>query len=376
AALGAPLLGERTAPVVVKQAALLSRAWRVLHGGDPRYAAALAAPAPAPGPLPGLKHRDVYIVFFESYGTVVLDEPRYAAVVGPALQRFAATVTGAGWHLVSSRIVSPTFGGGSWLAHGTIDSGVKLDPLLDDIITGTARQTLPRYMHAAGYRTVEIMPGLKTPEAGHAFWGFDRTVKADDFHYKGPAFGWFGIPDQYTLRYVAEGEAAPGHPPLFAQIVLVSSHTPFAPVPPYISDWSARDLYGGLPDAEWRRIRAAPDWSHLERPYLDSVVYDLETMGAWLAHMPGDALVVILGDHQPPGLVADQRAPWTVPIHVLSRDPDLLRPFRALGYVEGPVPPRQGPFKGMESFLGDYLGGFSKPAAAAAVLPAAEHGTD
>jgi hypothetical protein len=376
-ALGVPAVSDKTSPVILKQAALVYRAWRVMHGDDRRYAAALAAPQPAPGGLPGLKHRDVYLVFFESYGTVVLDKPRYAAVVAPALADFAATVTAAGWHLFSGRIVSPTFGGGSWLAHGTIDSGLRLDPLLTRLITGSGRLTLPRYMDAAGYRTLDVQPGLKTPEPEHGFWGFDKSEKAADLGYRGPPFGWFDIPDQYTLRRVDERDAAPGHRPLFAQIVLVSSHTPFAPVPPYVADWRPRDLYRGIPQTQWDRIYASPDWSHLERPYLDSVVYDLRTLAAWLAQMPGDALVIILGDHQPPGFISGAGQPWTVPIHVLSRDPDLVRPFRALGYAAGAVPPSRGPFKGMESFLGDYLRGFAAaPMAEGSAGSTEEHGRD
>jgi Sulfatase len=375
--LGHPLLGERALPAIARQSALLVRTWRVMQGDDPAYEAALAAPQPKPGPLPGLKQHDVYLIFFESYGTVVLDNPRYAAAIVPALDRFAATVEKSGWHLVSDRIASPTFGGGSWLAHGTMDSGVKLDPLLTRLVTRSKRETLPRYMQAAGYRAVEIQPGLKTPEPGTGFWGFDATEGAAALRYHGPPFGWFTIPDQYTLERFDATDAAPGHKPLFAQIVLVSSHTPFAPVPPYVADWRQGDLYRGIAPAQWRRIYAPPDWAHLEQPFLDSVVYDLDTLAGWLARLPGDALVVILGDHQPPGFISGADQPWTVPIHVLSRDPDLLRPFRALGYVDGPLPPRRGDFKGMESFLGDYIRGFSAAPSVAASRPAAtEHGIE
>lgn len=366
---GDTLLGARTLPVISRQAARLYRAYAVMHGWDDRYAAALAAPQPAPGALPGLKRRDVYVVFFESYGTVALDDPRYAAAITPALEDFAATVTAAGWRLRSSRIVSPTFGGGSWLAHGTIDAGLKLDALLTRLIIDTPRATLPRYMAAAGYRSVEIMPGVKSPEPEHRFWGFDKSYNAADLGYAGPPFGWFAIPDQYTLRRVGEVEGGAERRPLFAQIVLVSSHTPFAPVPPYVEDWSPGDLYRDVPQAQWERIYAPPDWAHLEALYPDSVVYDLKTLGAWLARLEGDALVVILGDHQPPGFISGEKQPWTVPIHVLSRDADLLRPFAALGYAEGPLPPRDGEVKGMESFLGDFLRGYAQPAATALATP-------
>jgi sulfatase-like protein len=358
-------VATRSSALIARQAALSYRAWAAMHGRDTRYAAALAAPQAPLGALPGLKERDVYIVFFESYGTTVLDDPRYAPQVAPALADFAATVERAGYHLLSSRVLSPTFGGGSWLAHGSIDAGVKLDPLLYRLIAETKRETLPRYMSAAGYRTLAVMPGLKTraPEAG--FWGFDKSDDATELGYQGPAFGWFAIPDQYTLRRFDETEAGAGGKPLFAQIVLVSSHTPFAPVPPYLDDWSDAAAYREITRAEWDRIYAAPDWAHLEVPYVASVVYDLKTLGGWLARRERDGLVVILGDHQPPAFITGQDQPWTVPIHVLSRDPDLVRPFARLGYVEGAIPPRDVPLKGMESFLGDFLAAFAHPAEAA-----------
>lgn len=360
----APLVGWRTAPVLGEQMARAYRAFAIMHGLDDRYAAVLAAPQPPLSALPGLKYQDVYLVFFESYGSVALDDARYAPRVLPALDEFATRVAAAGYGLVSSRIVSPTFGGGSWLAHGTIDSGLKLDPLLTRLITATERETLPRYMEAAGYRSIEVMPGLKSAEPEHRFWGFDASYRADDLRYKGPPFGWFKIPDQYTLHYLDETEGGPGHKPLFAQIVLVSSHTPFVPVPPYLEDWSSDDPYRTVPQADWDRIYAAPDWSNLGNAYAESVVYDLRTLGDWLARLPGDALVIILGDHQPPGFISGEKQPWTVPVHVLARDPDLLQPFRAAGYFEGALP-RVAAAKGMESFLGDFLAGFAPTATTA-----------
>jgi hypothetical protein len=371
---GASLLRARASTAVGEQAARLYLSWAVMTGNDRRYAGALAAPQPPLGPLPGLKQRDVYLVFFESYGTTVLDTPRYAATVKPALANFAATVGKAGYHLASSRIVSPTFGGGSWLAHGSVASGVKLDLLLARLVATSQRRTLPRYMSAAGYRTIEVMPGLKTAAPEDAFWGFDKSYLAGDLGYDGPPFGWFGTPDQYTLAHFDATEAAPGHAPLFAQIVLVSSHTPFAPVPPYIAAADQAGLYQGyrgITQSAWDDIYAPPDWSHLDAPYVASVVYDLKALGTWLARRPGDALVIILGDHQPPGFIAGDKQPWTVPIHVLSRDAELLRPFRDAGYVEGALPPAAGPFKGMETFLGDFLAAFSRPPATLAQ----RHGT-
>ncbi|HXR87271.1 MAG TPA: sulfatase-like hydrolase/transferase [Stellaceae bacterium] len=335
------------------------RAFTVLHGFDNRYAAALAAPEPPAGKLPGLKGKDVYLILIESYGTVGLDDPAYRRVLDPALAEFASTVEGAGYTLLSSRLVSPVFGGGSWLAHGTLASGIKLDQLANELLLNSQRLSLPRYLAAAGYRTVEVMPGIKKPDPEAAFWGFDAHYFAADLGYAGPPFGWFDIPDQFTLKQFAAHELTPGNAPLFAQIVLVSSHTPFAPVPPYLGDWSDVGPYKNVPDDAWTRIYAPPNWNNLDQPYLASLSYDLKTVGVWLKGLDRDALVIILGDHQPPEITRVAGQPWTVPVYVLSRDADLTQPFAALGYTRGDTPPPRDNPEGMEKFLGEFLRAFS-----------------
>jgi hypothetical protein len=373
-ALTVPGLGMRLVNIAVAGASWrqVDSAWHdfaALHGIDKSYAAALAAPQPPVTPLPGLKGKDVYLVFVESFGTVVLDEPSYRATIEPALQNFSSVVAQAGYQLLSSRLVSPTFGGGSWLAHGTLASGVKLDALLHELVVNGDRKGLPRYLAAAGYRTVEIMPGIKRAYPEGAFWGFDGRYYAAQLGYTGPEFGWFEIPDQYTLAQFTARELTPGHAPLFAQIVLVSSHVPFAPVPPYLDDWSDAGTFTTVPMANWLRIYAPPEWNDLDRSYLDSIAYDLKTLGTWLARLDNNALVIMLGDHQPPDLTRGNKKDWTVPIYVLARDPDLVRPFANLGYGAGAAPPPQVNPEGMEKFLAEFLTGFGPSVATTASAP-------
>jgi Sulfatase len=366
---GRSIIDDASVSASWHQSSAAWHAFAALRGLDPKYTAALAAPPPPLTALPGLKGRDVYLIFIESFGTIGLDEPAYRAVLQPALDNFATSVKAAGYQLLSSRLVSPTYGGGSWLAHGTIATGVKLDMVLDELVINGNRRALPRYMAAAGYRTVEMMPGIKQAYPESAFWGFDKNYYAADLGYRGPEFGWFTIPDQYTLEEFAAHELKPDHAPLFAQIVLVSSHTPFAPVPPYLSDWRDAGSFKSVPQADWARIYTPPQWSNLDRSYLDSIAYDLKTLSAWLAQRDRDALVIILGDHQPPDLTRGNDQLWTVPIYVLSRDADLVRPFAALGYGPGAAPlPRPNP-EGMEKFLGEFLTGFGPSLAAAASTP-------
>jgi hypothetical protein len=352
-----------------QQAVLLYRAWEVAHGRLGGYAAILAAPQRASADLAKLKHRDVLLIFVESFGTVALDDPRYRPQIAPALARFEATMEGAGIGLVSNRVISPSFGGGSWISHGTLLGGIKLDQFLSRLVLESGRKTLPRYMAEAGYRTVNVQPGIKNAPADGAFWGFDQNYFSADLDYRGPEFGWFGIPDQFTLKKFATRENSRGiraeagsadRQPLFAQIVLVSSHTPFHPVPPYRKDWADAGDYIGVTPQEWERIYRQPDWSHLEEGYLDSLVYDLDVLGDFMTtRIAEGALVVILGDEQPPAFISGENQPWTVPIYALSKDPDLLAPFVALGYRPGAFPEQTPPWRGTESFLPDFLDAFS-----------------
>jgi hypothetical protein len=378
AAGAAALPRQPSAPSVVstalssqlgQQFALLYQGWEVAHGRLGDYAAALAAPQRTDADLAKLKQRDVLVIFFESFGTVALDNPRYRAAIAPALARFEARMASSGLALLSSRILSPTFGGGSWLAHGTLLSGIKLDQPLSRLLLQSGRMTLPRYMAQAGYRTVNVQPGIKSPTADGAFWGFEKNYFWSDLDYRGPEFGWFGIPDQYTLKKFAtrensrEQRGAAGsvdRRPLFAQIVLVSSHTPFHPVPPYRKEWADAGDYIGVTPQQWEDIYRQPDWSDLAPAYLESLVYDLDVLGDFLATRIADgALAIILGDEQPPAFISGENQPATVPIYALSRDSDLLAPFAALGYQPGAIPTQGPPFRGMESFLPDFLDAFS-----------------
>ena len=57
-------------------------------GGGGPYAAALATPAPPRSDLAGLKGRDVYLVYLESYGTTVFDTPEFLAALHESLTQF------------------------------------------------------------------------------------------------------------------------------------------------------------------------------------------------------------------------------------------------------------------------------------------------
>jgi hypothetical protein len=69
----------------------------------------------------------------------------------------------------------------------------------------------------------------------------------------------------------------------------------------------------------------------------------------------------VLGDHQPNVQLTGEKASWAVPVHVISRNRDHLQPFLKRGYTPGLIPTQPPPYRGMETFLFDFLEDFSTP---------------
>ena len=352
---------------IVRHAAAFERAWRGgAEAGGPAAGGARHPRARRRSDLAGLKRRDVYLVYIESYGTTVFDTPEFRSALRGPLAQFESALRAAGYTIASNRLVSPTFGGGSWLAHATLASGVRLD---DPVLYAAAARVpaascCPAISRMpAGARSTSC-PGLRRRRRKPKAWGFDREVYAAELGYHGPSFGWFAIPDQFTLDR-ADGD------PLGARFRNAGFHSDRARVEPHpvfagaaLSRRLARCR--GFCDGPGRRLgrdlSGQPDWTALAPGYLKSLQYDFAVLGDWLAkHLPGNALVILLGDHQPPAVVGGELQQWTVPIHVLSRDPDLVAPFIAAGYVAGPCPDRKRRrTQGMESFLPSFLAAFDR----------------
>ena len=82
-------------------------------------------------------------------------------------------------------------------------------------------------------------------------------------------------------------------------------------------------------------------------------------IGDYLAkYVATDALIIVMGDHQPNLQLTGTDEPWSVPMHVISRNPRLLDPFRKRGYTPGLIPAQPLPHAGMETFLQGFLEDF------------------
>ena len=333
--------GWFTAPVTASYARQATLVTHALRGG-----ASPLAPAAALGSdLARIAGADVFVIFVESYGATTYDRPEHAARLAASRSALAAAVTATGGEVVSAFVESPTFGGASWLAHASLLTG--LDVRSGDaynLLMTEKRDTLVQAFAREGYRTVALMPGLRRKwREGAAFYSFDEIYGAGRLDYRGPEFGWWRIPDQYALARLDEAEVArQPRRPLFVFFPTINSHAPFRPTPPYQPDW-ARLLSDRPFDADVERALAAQrtDWTNLEPAYAESIAYALGWLGGYLRERPeADAVLVVIGDHQPPVGVGGEQPSWEVPVHVIAKRRGVLDALVAGGFTRGLEPRR------------------------------------
>jgi hypothetical protein len=323
---------------------------------------ARAAPSPAMNTdLALVSGADVLLVFVESYGAVSFDRPELAGPLADSRIDLEAAIGETNREVASAFVESPTFGGSSWFAHISLLSGVEVrDHDTNLALMSEQRETLASVFARHGYRTIAMMPGLKLPWPEGSFYGFNQTYNAERFAYPGPDFGWFAIPDQFSLAWLDQAEVAqPSRPPLFVFFPTLSTHFPFNPTPPYQPDWP-RLLTGSKYDGQAIVDAYADelDWVDFGPAYVKSMAYAYATMAGYLRLRAGrDLIVILLGDHQPPAAVSGEGASWDVPVHVIASRPAVLERLRAHRFTEGLIPSRR-PLMRLHELLPVLLDGF------------------
>jgi hypothetical protein len=309
-----------------------------------RVARALPASPPLPANLQRLGGADVVLVFVESYGAATYDLPRYRDALRDARGELNAAAQASGRQIRSAFVRSPTFSGGSWLAHLSLLSGVSLtDPDNYALLMTQKRTTMLDAFRNAGYRCALVMPGLRVEWPEGAFYHFDAIYNGDAINWQGPEFGWWRIPDQFTFARLLDLELTETpRQPLFAVVATTNTHLPFEPVPPLQPDWQRMRGSNPYPaDVMARALARQPDWLDLGRSYIDAVNYSLRTLAGMLRERPDPSRVfVFLGDHQPAANVSGDEASWDVPVHVITGNTDILAALDAAGFAPGVDPPR------------------------------------
>jgi hypothetical protein len=318
--------------------------------------------------LTGLRGKDVVFGFVESYGRDAIEDPRYASQVGSVLDAGTARLRAAGFASRSAFLTSPTAGGGSWLAHSTLLSGLWIDNQQRyGNLVKTNRLTLTGAFRRAGWRTAAVMPGTTRAWPEGAFYGYQQLYDRWHLGYQGPRFNWGTPPDQYTLSAFQRLERAnPGHAPVMAEIPLVTSHAPWAPLPSRLIDWKdvgdgsvfgPMAAAGDRPEAVWR------DPNRVRTAYRKSIQYSLNALVSYVEHYGDKNLVLVfLGDHQPAPLVTGANASRDVPVTIVARDPAVLDHIAGWGWQDGLKPGPRAPVWRMDTFRDRFLTAFGSKA--------------
>jgi phosphatidylglycerophosphate synthase len=319
--------------------------------------------------LTGLRGKDVLLVFVESYGKVSVQGSSFSPGLDAVLDQGTKRLQAAGFSARSAFVTSSTFGGVSWLAHSTLQSGVWVNSQRRyDQLVATDRFTLSDAFKRAGWRTINDAPADdRAWPQGSSFYHYDKVYDRRDVGYRGPTFTYAPMPDQYLFSALQRLELAKTHRrPLFAEVDTVSSHMPWNRIPQMIpwSDVGNGSIFNRIPmdrntdGAFWitpTRVRAA---------YARSVQYSLSTLVSFVQHYGNRNLVLIaVGDEQPLPIVSGEGASHDVPISVIAHDPAVLNRIAGWGWRDGWRPAPQAPVWPMNAFRDRFLGAFdSQPA--------------
>jgi hypothetical protein len=314
--------------------------------------------------LTGLRGKDVIVVFVESYGRVAVQDSSMAPGVDAVLDAGTQQLSAAGFGARSGFLTSPTFGGVSWLAHSTLQSGLWVNNQLryDTLLAGR-RETLSEAFKRAGWRTVADVPSNEQNwSQGSRFYRYDTVYDARNVGYAGPKFSYASMPDQYVLSAFRRAElAAPGHRPVMAEIDLVSSHTPWTPVPRLVNWDSVGDgtVFGGMSGPDQTGALLSRSAAEVRAAYGQSIQYTMRTLISFVRNFHDDNLVlVVLGDHQPATVVSGRTPGRDVPISIIAHDPAVLACIASWGWQDGLRPGPDAPVWPMSDFRDRFLAAY------------------
>jgi phosphatidylglycerophosphate synthase len=316
---------------------------------------------PASKLLSALRGKDVILDFVESYGKVSVENSSFAPAIDGVLEQGTRQLQASGFSARTAFLTSSTFGGVSWLAHSTLQSGVWANSQLRyNQLVGTDRFTLSAAFKRAGWRTVADSPADDRVWAdGKAFYHYDAIYDRGNVGYHGPSYTYATMPDQYLYLGLQRLELEKRkRPPIFAEVDSVSSHMPWNQIPQMIP-WNQvgdgsifkrepteKNLDGGF----WitpKRVRAA---------YAHSIEYSLNALVSYVQHYGRKNLVlIVVGDEQPLPIVSGEGASHDVPISIIAHDPKVLDQINSWGWRAGLRPSPRAPVWPMSAFRDRFL---------------------
>ena len=290
-------------------------------------------------------HPNIYLIFVESYGSVLYKRPDFRSAYVELASRLDGQLTQEGWHTATTLSESTTWGGGSWMAYTSALFGLRIDShpeylsLLNTYrLAANPYPSLGRFLKSQGYQFAWLSSIAKELDADvwddyADFYGIDRWLGHADLNYSGRQYGWGPAPpDQFVLNFAHEEIVADSKQPVFMFFITQNSHYPWV-VPELADNWRELDE----PSSEELPAQPVDSISHqtLRQSYLNAIDYELSLLTDFvMKHGDEDAIFVFVGDHQPPR-VSRRNDGLSTPIHIVSKDRELIAALEAKGFRPG-----------------------------------------
>ena len=292
-----------------------------------------------------LRGKDVLLVFTEAFGREAMEEPRSRPRSTQRWPRGTSDWQSAGFSSRSGFLDSATFGGGSWLAHSTLNAGLWVHNLRRyNQLIPERRFTLASAFNRAGWRTVDEDP--RTTALGHRVRRSTtrtRSTTAIRSAITAPHSPMPRCPTSTcSRRSSVSSSQRPHRQPLFAEVDTISSHMPWNRIPEPIA-WDQvgnGSIYNKTPmihetGAFWGNpIARAGRVRHNDRLHVEhaDVVHAALRQEESRDDRPG----------RPPAVADRQRdhSNHDVPISIIAHDPKVLKQIGSWGWNPGLKPVR------------------------------------
>ena len=282
---------------------------------------------------------NIHLLFIESYGTILTQNPRLRDQYFKLLDQLERDLTRNAWQISSTLTTAPVFGGQSWLsvASSLIGRDISTQEQWGWLVDRHKKvSSLVSDMQSLGFVTVGNFPSLDTLQDQAEFtdlFGFDHILTRKQFQYqKSEHMIARDIPDQYSLHFTYQNLLEKQNQPFLQVWLGYSSHPPWTKIPPFLDDWTQmKDIHKpaeplSLQDI-WQGFRFKFINKYLsdgflseqtEDHYIRAIYYSLTSIQQYI-QLTGQQndIYIVLGDHQP-RLNASRTYGLQTPIHIIS----------------------------------------------------------
>mgnify|MGYP001164952001 CR=1 FL=1 len=282
--------------------------------------------------LSELDGTNVIVIFVESYGAVLVEEPELLEPYKKLLSEMQSKLENKSFLMVNGYSEAPD---SSWLSRLSFSTGTRIDNRATASLAVLSKlTTLNQRFSQLGYHSLSVMPGVEEYKSHiESFFDFQERIRFWDMDWpkNKSVNGWAKIPDQYVLEWLGRKSIFKKNTSVYAEIVLSSSHSPYGLVPHYITNQQI-DLedYWSMIDTKKGSLGLFSHMAGSSNKYMTSIEYSLRSAFEFIEkYLVQDTLIILIGDHQPTALSTYSNL---VPVHIISRKSNLLTSFQHIGF--------------------------------------------